>query len=82
MGNTGDLIFRGQGLQGFWLPRYLQGKGMVGKVLWARRVGAMLLGALATDVACTVPMEGVPAATLAYIADMSAGKVLIDLRGP
>jgi NADPH:quinone reductase len=76
-----DLLFGNKKVEGFWLARWVQERGFVGRMLMAIRVQRQLGGDLASEVRSRVPLEDVPSAIQSYKKEMSCGKILIYPSG-
>jgi NADPH:quinone reductase-like Zn-dependent oxidoreductase len=76
--STKDLIFRQKTLTGFWLSEYVKSKSLWQLWNWSSIVTSRILDDFSQEVVKAVPLENVTDALADYVANMSAGKVLVD----
>jgi NADPH2:quinone reductase len=77
--NPGTMIFKGATVRGFWLSDWLTARSFPQQLLMARSViGALRGGFAESRVAHVFDLADGGDALAAYVADMSAGKVLIS----
>lgn len=73
-----DLIFRDQRIEGFWLTRWLLGKGMIGRMrLTSHAQKLIAMGVLDSKVRARLSFDEVRPGLRDYYRRMSEGKVLI-----
>jgi NADPH2:quinone reductase len=72
-----SLIFEGKHVEGFWLSGWLRNRGLISQLRVAGQVQALLAAELKTEIRARFPLEQAPRALQQYIANMTAGKVLI-----
>lgn len=78
--NPVGLIFRRQKIDGFYLPTWLESRGVLAGLLAARRVRRLLAeGRIATRVQRRLSLAEVPAGLQQYVEHMTDGKVVIAM---
>jgi NADPH2:quinone reductase len=77
--NPGDFVFGDKRVEGFWLPLWMRRQSLPGLLLAAYRVQKALVGELETEVQARFPLTEAIDGIRQYIANMTRGKVLIDL---
>lgn len=75
--DPGSLIFEGKKLEGFWISAWLAKKNVLAKMRIARQVQSMLGDELKSGVQARVPLSDAVKAIQQYMANMTAGKVLL-----
>lgn len=76
--NSGDIIFTGNQICGFWLTNYLHKKNFLHALQITRKIQALIGNELKTSVNKTFPIEQVSEAIETYKNNRSYGKVLIQ----
>jgi len=74
-----DLIFKKKSVVGFWLKDYIDHKYKLGLFFWMRELARLLNGDLSSDIGKQFSLKDTPEALCYYVANMSAGKVLINM---
>ena len=72
-----DFFFRDKKLEGFWLSRWIKGKGFFAKLLLAGRVQKLLSTELQTHVQARFPLEDIIPAIELYTRQKTVGKILL-----
>ena len=75
--NSADLLFQDKKLEGFWLSRWIKGKGMLQKLLLSSRVQKLLSNELQTRIQARFPLEDTLPALELYKKQPTEGKVLL-----
>lgn len=75
--NPGNLIFRDQRVEGFWLTSWAARRNPLQLLRLSLSVQPLLASDLQTTIAARVPLVEAPAAIERYAANMTKGKVLI-----
>jgi NADPH:quinone reductase-like Zn-dependent oxidoreductase len=75
--NSADLLFQDKKLEGFWLSRWIKGKGMLQKLLLSSRVQKLLSNELQTRIQARFPLEDILPALELYKKQPTEGKVLL-----
>lgn len=75
--NAGDVIFRRQTVEGFWLTRHVAARPWIRRAAMAWQVQGHLGGALRTDIQARFPLNRIHDAIAAYKAARTQGKVLL-----
>lgn len=72
-----SLIFEAKHVAGFWLSGWLRGRNLLSQLRTARQVQGLLASDLKTEIRARLPLEKAAQGLSQYMADMTAGKVLI-----
>lgn len=72
-----SLIFERKAVEGFWLSDWLRSQNVFSKFLVARRVQALLLSELKTEVRARLPLEEAAEGLRSYEREMTGGKVIL-----
>jgi NADPH:quinone reductase len=75
--DPGSLIFEEKHVEGFWLSSWLGRRNLLSQLRVARQVQGMLGGDLKTGIRARLPLEKAAEGLSQYMADMTAGKILI-----
>lgn len=75
--NPGNLIFERKRLEGLWLTTWIQQKNLFGQINLIRKVQNLVNNLYKSDIAGEYSLEEIQQAIDSYVANMSAGKVLI-----
>lgn len=74
---SGDLVFHGKTVEGFWLSPWAAGKGALRVIRLWREIQKMMNGELASEIRATYPFHNAAAAIRDYQERMTGGKVLL-----
>ncbi len=74
---SGELIFTGNHIQGFWLTNWLHEQGMLKTLLNIRKIQSMINTELKTNIHLQFQPEDISEAIETYTGNMSKGKVLL-----
>jgi NADPH2:quinone reductase len=75
-----DLMMVGSRVEGFWLSKYMNSLGLLGKLGLIRSISRLMLdGVLASDIGETFPLEKISEAVRAAETPGKAGKVLLRI---
>jgi len=75
--DSADLLFHDKRLEGFWLSRWIKGKGILQKLLLSSRVQKLLSNELQTRIQARFPLEDILPAIELYKKQPTEGKVLL-----